>query len=192
VEGTLVGRAFSRDGHRDPVGPPPLERQCLAERGGIALRDDAGAGEVRIRVEQVHVPAAALAEPVHPAEDLGRHPLQIDSVGDGEVVRTVGGGDGVVDGQVRAHPRRDGFLSGGQVHFAGDGTGPDVEHGFLVGVVLPQDRFLEGADEHHGAVKLQPRRCVHAPSRVRRVFGSPSEITVVSPDRAHNDADFRW
>jgi len=56
---------------------------------------------VGVRIEQVHVPATAAAEAGLPAEDLGGQPIQVDAVGDRQVVRAVGGGDRVPGGEVR-------------------------------------------------------------------------------------------
>src|SRR4029450_1473181 len=110
VEGALVGRALAGDGDRDPVGALALERERLAERRRVALGDDAGAGEVRRRVEQVHVPAAAATQPGLAAEDLRGHLAQVDAVRDGEVVRAVRGGDRVAGGEVGTDTGRDRVL----------------------------------------------------------------------------------
>ncbi len=108
-----------------------------------------------LRVEQVHVPAAAAAQTVHPAEDLGGHRPQVHPVGDGQVVRPVRRGEGVIGGQVRADACGDRLLARRQVHFSRDQPLPDVETGTLVRVVFPEDRLLVGAAQNHGLVQAE-------------------------------------
>ena len=91
---------------------------------------------------------------------------QVDAVRDREVVRPVGRGDRVVGGEVGADAGRDRLLAGRQVHLAGHQTLADVEPRPLVGVVLAQDRLLEGPDEDHRPVQTQAAcRCRVPPAR---------------------------
>ena len=151
MECALVRRPFTGYGDRDPVGSGALEGERLPECRGQTLGDDPGAGEVRIGVKEVHVPAAAPPQPGLPSEDLRGHLAHVHPVRDGQVVRAVRGGHGIAPGQVCTDPRGDRFLACGQVHFAGDQPGADVEARGLVGVVFAQDPFLKGADQHHHA-----------------------------------------
>ena len=112
------------------------------------------------RVEQVHVTAAAVAQAGLATEDLRSHPVQVHAVRDREVVRPVGRGDRVVRAQVGAHARRHRLLAGGKVHLPRYESLADVEAGPLVGVVLAQDRLLEGSREDHGPVQPEPGRGV--------------------------------
>jgi hypothetical protein len=169
LERALVGGSLAGERHRHPVAAGPLERERLPERGRQALGDDARAGEVDVRVEQVHVPAPAVAQAALAPEDLGGHLVQVHAVRDGDVMRPVGRGDRVAGAQVRAHASGYRFLPGRQVHLAGHQPGPDVERGFLVRVVLAEDRLLEGAAEHHHAVQVKTGFVVHCASSVRPV-----------------------
>ena len=130
--------------------------QRLAERGRVALGDDAGAREVRRWVEQVHVTTASPPEPGLPTEDLGGHLEQMNPVRDGEVVGAVRRGDRVVGSQVCADACCDRLLAGRQVHLPRDQDLSDVEPGTLVRVVLAEDGLLVGAAEHHRLVELEP------------------------------------
>ena len=51
MERALVGRALAGDCDSDPVGAASLERERLTECWRQPLGDDAGAGEMRLRVE---------------------------------------------------------------------------------------------------------------------------------------------
>jgi hypothetical protein len=118
-------------------------------------------------VEQVHVSAAALAEAVDAAENLGRHSRQRDTVRYREMVWPVCGGHRVVGSQMRAHARRDGFLAGGQVHFTGYQPGADIESGFLVRMIFAENGFLEGTDQHHHPVQISSYERFHVTSSSR-------------------------
>ncbi len=65
-----------------------------------------------MRIEQVHVPAPAVAEPALAPEDLGGHLVQVHTVRDRDVMRPVGCGDRILGAQVRAHACRHRFLPG--------------------------------------------------------------------------------
>jgi hypothetical protein len=77
------------------------------------------------RVEQVHVAATAVPEPVLPPEYLGGHPAQVHAVRDREMVRPVGADHRVLGGQVGADPGRDRLLPGRKVHFTRERAGPE-------------------------------------------------------------------
>ena len=161
VERALVGGSFPGDGDGDAALALPLEGERLAAGHGVALRDDARAREVGDRVEEVHVAAFAAAQAGLAPEDLGRHAVQVDAVRDGQVVRPVRPGDGVIGVQVGADAGCDGLLTSGEMHLAGDQTGPDVPLRLLVRVVIAKKRRLEGPDQHHRPVQLDARRVVH-------------------------------
>src|SRR5680860_208633 len=69
-------------------------------------------------------------------------------------VRSVACRQGDAGGQVGAHTSGNGFLPGRQVHLAGNKSRSDVEPGALVCVILPEDRLLVGANQHHGFQKF--------------------------------------
>ena len=116
-----------------------------------------------VGVEQVHVTAAAAAEPGLTAEDLGRHLPQVHAVGDGEVVWPMGRGDSVVGAEVGADTRGHRLLAGGQVHLPWDQALADVEPRPLVGVVLPEDGLLIGAAEDHRLVQPHAGLAIEGP-----------------------------
>ena len=113
------------------------------------------------RVEQVHVAALAPTQPGLAAVDLGRHAVEVDAVGDGQVVRAVRAGDGVVGVEVGADAGGHRLLAGREVHLAWYQAGTDVPLRLLVGVVVREYRGLEGPDQHHRPVQVDPRRVVH-------------------------------
>jgi hypothetical protein len=166
VERALVRGPLTGERDRHPVVLAARERERLPERGRQPLGDDARAGEVDVRVEQVHVPAPASPEPALAPEDLGSHLVQIHTVRDGHVMRPVGRGDRVGGAQVRAHASGYRFLPGRQVHLAGHQPGADVERGFLVRVVLAENRLLEGTAENHHPVQVKTGLVVHCASSV--------------------------
>src|SRR5664280_3693543 len=104
MESALIGRTLTSNRNRHPGVALTLKGERLTECRRQALGDDSGAGEMRARVEEVHVPAAATAKPGLTAEDLSRHRAQRNSVRNGQVVRPVGGGDGIIARQMRQIP----------------------------------------------------------------------------------------
>src|ERR1035437_7399389 len=157
MEGALVCRPLTGDRNCHAGVALALEGERLTECWRKTLGDDSGAGEVRARVEEVHVPAAAVAEPGLTTEDLRGHRAQPDAVGDGQVVWPVGGGDRIFGSQVRTDPGGDWLLACRQMHFYGDEARADVEGWLLVGVVRGSDRLLVGPDQDHGAQEIPPR-----------------------------------
>src|SRR5664280_732247 len=157
MEGALVSRALAGDGNCHPGVALTLEGERLTECWWKTLGDDPRAGEVRARVEEVHVPPAAAAKPGLTTEDLRGHGAQPNAVGDRQVVRPVGGSDRIFRAQVRTDPGGDRLLAGGQVHLPGNEAGPDVEGWFLVCVVRGSDRLFIGPDQDHGAQEIPPR-----------------------------------
>jgi hypothetical protein len=141
------------------------------------------------RVEQVHVPALAVAQAGLAAEDLGRHGVHVHALGQGEVVRPMGRGDRVPGAQVRAQAHGDRFLAGGQVHLAGDQACADIPGRGLVGVVVPLQRSLVGADPHHLRVEVASHLVVHdhppwVGARRRSADGQP--MSTVPPCVQHS------
>ena len=77
----------------------------------------------------MHVATLAVAEPGVLAEDFGSHPLQVETLGNGHVVWSVGRRDGVTRLQVRHGSDRHWLLSRSEMHLAGQLTSADVERG---------------------------------------------------------------
>ena len=73
------------------------------------------------------MPALPRGESGFPAENLGGHALQVDALGDSDVVGAVGRGNCVVVAEVGADAGAGRLLAGREVEFAGDGAGGDVE-----------------------------------------------------------------
>lgn len=113
------------------ISSPAREGERLTQGRWVTLGDDAGAAEVGVGVEQVHVPAAALAEPGLAAEDLGGELAQVHAVGDRQVVRAVGRRHRVVRGQVITHAHGHRFLPRGEVHLPGISPAPMSHTGDL-------------------------------------------------------------
>jgi hypothetical protein len=88
-----------------------------------ALRDAPATREVHVQVEQVHVPALARTETGPAAEYLGGHPLQVDTLRDGDVVRAVRCRHRVVVAQVLTDARARGLVTRREVEFARDRPG---------------------------------------------------------------------
>jgi hypothetical protein len=161
MERTLVGSTLSGDCDGDVVGALALERHRLTASDRIPLCDDPRACEVVGGVKQMHVPALAAAQPGVTTVDLSRHGVHVHTVGQREVVRSVGSCDGVVAVQMGAHAHGCRFLTGGEVHLSGDQSGTDVPRRRLVGVVLLQDPGFVLPDPHHLSVEVEAVERVH-------------------------------
>jgi hypothetical protein len=72
-------------------------------------------------------------------------------VRDGQVMRPVGGGDGIFGAQMCADPRGDRLLASREVHLPGNQTRAYVEGRFLVGVVREPDRLFVRPDQDYRA-----------------------------------------
>ena len=79
------------------------------------------------------------------SEEFGHDRAQLDTLGDGMTVASVGGGDVVVSAQDGAYPRGYGFFTQVGVHETGQF--PDLEQLF--------DPCLEDPDAHHRTVDAQ-------------------------------------
>jgi hypothetical protein len=169
VEGALVGGALTEERHGHVVLAQLLEGQGMADGRWHPFGDDPAAAEVGRRVEEVHVAALAVAQAGLLAEDLGGEPLHVHAVGQGDVVRPVGGGDRIGRSKVSGDPHRDRFLSGRQVHLAGHGPSGDVEGRGLALEVDLLEGLLEEADPYQLVVHVD--QCFiarhHVPSVVR-------------------------
>ena len=75
------------------------------------------------------MPAAPTGKAVSLAENLGRHLLEVHTLGDGHMVRPVCRRHRILGFQVNTDAGGAGFLPGGKVHLAGDSAGADVEFG---------------------------------------------------------------
>ena len=151
MESALVGRTLASDRNRHMVAVLTLEGERLTKCRREALSDDPRAGEVRTRVEKVHVPATAAAKSGLTAEDLCRHRAQLNAVRNRQVVRPVGGGDCIFGRQMCADPRGDRLLAGREVHLSGNQARTDVEGWLLVGVVREPNGLFVCPDKHHRA-----------------------------------------
>ena len=77
----------------------------------------------------MHVAALALAQARLFAEDLRRHPLQVNAFGNGDVMGAVRAGDGVGSAQVGTDANGHRLLAGGQVHLSWHRAPANVENG---------------------------------------------------------------
>jgi hypothetical protein len=127
MERSLVGGAFTKEGHGHTVAAALPAGEGGATRLRCGGGHDAAAAEAPGRVEQVHVAALAAAQAGHLAEHLGRHLRQWHALGDGEVVRPVRADHRVAIVEVRANAHGHRLLPRGQVHFARHRTAADIE-----------------------------------------------------------------
>ena len=162
MEGALVGRPLADEGDRDAFLAAQFEGGGSPHRRTHSLRDDAGTGEIDPRVEQMHMPAAPTGKARLLAEDLRRHRIEIDPLGDGDVMRPVRRRHEICGIEMRTDADRARLLPVGKMHLPRYGPVGHVEDRRLPLEIGRGDALLEGAAFHHGLVhpqKLRPGRC---------------------------------
>ena len=166
VECPLVGGTIAkkRQRHAGAFLQPPRQRH--AGRRPHAFGDDPRRREIHPRVIDMHMAALALAEPGLLAEQFSGHGIEIDPARDGDMVRTVIGGDHVVGIERRAHPGSHRLGAVRTMEFAGQRPVGKGEDRRLADPVKPDHRIIEGAAAHHLAI--------HVPAQFRRKWhGNP-------------------
>src|SRR5260221_2344601 len=143
--GALVHGAIPGDSDGYPACLVKALPQRVAQGKRCSRAHDPGAHETGLRIEQVHVAALAVIQPVS-LQDLSQHQHGIHAEGEGMQVRTVGRHHDVATAQMQAERDRDGLLADPQVHLAVDLAGGHCRGDRLLNLPVGDDR-LEEADE---------------------------------------------
>ena len=168
MECAIVYRAIAEERHGNPVGLEQLETIARPRRLKNGRADDAaGSQESKLRREQMHAAAAPARAPRLAAKKLRDEFHRGQAFGQGMTVSAVRAENNVVRAQVRAHPRRDGFLS--HVSMTSPMNQPTL---MTTGQLL-----LRLADELHRAI--QSERGVRSQESGDRSQGSPFASVVV-------------
>jgi hypothetical protein len=149
MERALVRGAFTVVAHRNAGLALHLAGERHARARPHALGNDAAAEEVHALVVEVHVATATTREPGLPAEELGRHALEVHAASNGNVVRAVPGAHGVIRPQVRAQADGCGLLPERLVHLARKRAFAHIEHGLLALPVRLEHLLVELAARQH-------------------------------------------
>ena len=140
VEGAVVGGAVAEEGDADIVAAAAPGGEADADGVADAGADDAvGAEQADAAVIEVHGAAAAAADAVGLAEELGHDPAGIGALGQRVAVAAVGGGDPVGRAEVGADADAGGLLADIEVEKAGR----------LAAAAGGLGDGLEAAEEHH-------------------------------------------
>ena len=127
VEGTLVGRTFTKEGHRHPVFAHLFGGQRRTTGNRHAGTNDAAATELVRVVKQVHMTALAFTQPRDLAKHFSRHGVERHAFGDGEVMRPVCTHHCVVIRQMRTNAHRHRLLACSQMHLTRHGSSLNVK-----------------------------------------------------------------
>ena len=181
MENALVRGAVAEEGDRDLPAAADARREAGAGGERDAAADDRVRAEHPAReVRDVHRAAAALAEAVLAAVDLGHHRPEVAALGDAVAVAAVGARDVVVVVEVGADARRDRLLADVHVHEARD----------LTGAELARDPLLEEPDREHRPVEAEQRLRGdrHRVSLLVVTTGAPAEPATSASKVARNAA----
>ena len=142
----LVGGAIAEEGDRDATIAVELCSERRADRKADAAADDTvRADDAAAEVGNVHRAAAAFADAVLAAEDLGDQELGIAALGEEVTVPAMRAGDPVAIGEMRADADGDRLLADIQVHRAGQ----------LAGMGGGSEGLFHFADEEHLAGRAE-------------------------------------
>ncbi|EMA44601.1 hypothetical protein C448_08114 [Halococcus morrhuae DSM 1307] len=100
----------------------------------------------------MHVATLPLAQPGAATEDLGGHSFEIHAFGDSHVVRAMRSGYSISIIKMGADAGSGSFLPSGEMQFARDRAGRDIERGLFPFQILLLETLFVVSSRHHPAV----------------------------------------